>query len=109
MHISRWMHDALFLKAITLRLGTRHSSIYTLCIVSPLLKHRTNGLTLHKTISCICNTNNKGSNISQRTTVRKLSSVYCHVQGVCVTKLTGSSSDDWIYQHFGYTISFNYS
>jgi hypothetical protein len=24
---------------------------------------------------------------------------------VCVTKLTGSSSDDWIYWHFGYNLS----
>jgi hypothetical protein len=24
---------------------------------------------------------------------------------VCVTKITGSSSDDWIYWHFGYSLS----
>jgi hypothetical protein len=26
-----------------------------------------------------------------------------------VTKITSSSSDDWIYWHFGYTLSINYS
>jgi hypothetical protein len=25
--------------------------------------------------------------------------------GVCVTKITGSSSDDWVYWHFGYSLS----
>jgi hypothetical protein len=30
-------------------------------------------------------------------------------RGVCVTKITGSSSDDWIYWHFGYTLSLNYN
>jgi hypothetical protein len=29
--------------------------------------------------------------------------VTCRV--VCVTKMTGSSLDDWIYQHFGYSLS----
>jgi hypothetical protein len=29
---------------------------------------------------------------------------YCHVR-VHVTKITGSSSDDWIYWHFGYKFS----
>jgi hypothetical protein len=29
--------------------------------------------------------------------------------GVRVTKITGSSSDDWIYQHIGYTRSINYN
>jgi hypothetical protein len=26
-----------------------------------------------------------------------------------MTEITGSSSDDWIYWHFGYTLSLNYS
>jgi hypothetical protein len=34
-----------------------------------------------------------------------LYTVYCHVSG----SMTGSSSDDWIYWHFGYTLSLNYN
>jgi hypothetical protein len=43
------------------------------------------------------------------TASRKLTNVYfvihayCHEYGVRVTKITGSSSDDWIYWHFGYS------
>jgi hypothetical protein len=37
----------------------------------------------------------------------------CHSIVTCrvvrVTKITGSSSDDWIYWHFGYSISLDYS
>jgi hypothetical protein len=29
--------------------------------------------------------------------------------GGCVTKITGSISDDWIYYHFGYNLSLNYN
>jgi hypothetical protein len=28
--------------------------------------------------------------------------MYCYKYGGTVTKITGSSSDDWIYWHFGY-------
>jgi hypothetical protein len=33
--------------------------------------------------------------------------VRCRV--VRVTKMTGSTSDDWIYEHFGYNLSLNYN
>lgn len=35
-------------------------------------------------------------------TASSLQSVYCHVYEVRVTEMTGSSSGDWIYQHFFY-------
>jgi hypothetical protein len=36
---------------------------------------------------------------------------YCIVtcRGVRVTKITGSRLDDWIYWHFGYTLTLNYN
>jgi hypothetical protein len=30
-------------------------------------------------------------------------------KAIRVKKITGSSSDDWIYQHFSYTLSLNYN
>jgi hypothetical protein len=35
--------------------------------------------------------------------------LYYHVYGFSVTKIRGSSSDDWIYWHFGYTLSLSLS
>jgi hypothetical protein len=34
-----------------------------------------------------------------------MKTIYCHVQGGTRDEMKGSSSDDWIYKHFGYTFS----
>jgi hypothetical protein len=35
--------------------------------------------------------------------------VLSHVWGYAWQKVTGSSSDNWIYWHFGYSLSINYN
>jgi hypothetical protein len=56
-----------------------------------------------------------GKKISQtaknerRLILRKITIYIVTCVGVCMTKITGSRSDDWIYWQFGYNLSFNYN